>query len=379
LTGGLRTPKSVSLAETAKKPTLKDRLYPIPVLGTALRLQDRYKADDADQHAGAIGFFGFLSLFPLLLLALSVAGFVLADDPRGQADFADALTRAIPGFAGAFGDGESSVQSAISGLADNAGSVGLIGLVSLLATGLKVVNSAHRATLAIFHLDVQSSGLTLRVRQVGVLVVLGVLAVLGVAATALVGAAATLATDEASAFVGDESVNRALQVAATVAGLAGSLLFDFVLFVGAYKLLSVGRGPSLANLWPGALLAAFGWTGLKAFGATYVTGQISKTDASIGALGGVVGLLLLLYLAGRVFLYGAELASLVRTPGQELAQRYDAVRFERTIIGDEIARPAQSLAGPALVARRRNTDQDNALVIVMTGLLAIAMVLRGRR
>ena len=35
---------------------VKDRLYGVPVLGTALRVQDRYKADAADQFAAAIGF-----------------------------------------------------------------------------------------------------------------------------------------------------------------------------------------------------------------------------------------------------------------------------------------------------------------------------------
>ncbi len=331
------------------KPKLKERLYGVPVVGTALRMQDRYVDDAADQLAAAIGFFGFLSLFPLLLLALAVAGFVLADDPAARARFADTVIDAIPGFAGAFGSGDSAVADAIDGLSRNAGSVGLIGAVSLLATGLKVINSANVATLTIFHVDVEISGALRRVRQVAVLLLLGLLALVGVAATGLVGAAASLATDEVAAVTGaGERVDVVLQTLATVAGLVGSLVADFLLFVVSYRLLSYGSGPRVRELWPGALLAAVGWTVLKAFGATYVSGQIARTNELIGAFGGVVGLLLLLYLAGRVYLYGAELTALLRRPGADLADRYEQVTYE----GENA-----DVIGPALVERKRRQEE----------------------
>jgi membrane protein len=71
---------------------IKDR----PVVATALRVQERYKEDAAEQLAAAIGFFAFLSLVPLLLLAVSVAGFVYSD-PEDQARVALALTEVLPG------------------------------------------------------------------------------------------------------------------------------------------------------------------------------------------------------------------------------------------------------------------------------------------
>ena len=52
---------------------------------------------------------------------------------------------------------------------------------------------------------------------------------------------------------------------------------------------------------------------MKLVGATYVSSQVSKASELYGALGGVIGLLLLLYLAGRLFVYGAELSA-VRAP-----------------------------------------------------------------
>lgn len=311
---------------------LRERLLEVPVVGTVLRVQERFTADHADQHAAAIGFFAFLSLFPLLLLALSVIGAVMANDPAAQARLADRLLRAIPGFQAAFGEGDSTIRQAIAGVSENAGSLGLVGIGSLLFTGSKVVSSASRATLDILRVEVTVPAARQRIRQLGVLGGLGVVALVGVAATALVGSATTLATNEAASLAnatigGGRVVDGALLVVTTSIGTATSLVADFILFLLAYRWLSYGRGPGVSHLWHGALLGAVGWTSLKVFGATYITRQIARTNASIGALGGVVGLLLLLYLAGRVFVYGLELASILRRPGEDLAARYDVVHL----------------------------------------------------
>ncbi len=308
---------------------MKAKLYGKPYIGVALRMLDRYKDDAADQHAAAIGFFGFLSLFPLLLLAVAAASMFLSESLK--VEVVQAIIDAIPGFGDAFasGDGGSPVASIIDSLEENAGAVGLVGAVSLLVTGLKVINSANVATLQVFHVDVKAKGFMLRLRQLFALVALGILAILGVAAAGFVGAAATIASEAAGGLVGGgDAANGALQLGVTVAGYAGSIAADLLLFLFSFKLLSYGKGPRFRQLIPGAMLAAVGWTALKLFGATYVTSQISKTNASVGALGGVVGLMLLLYLAGRVYMYGAELTSVVRRPGADLADRYDNVTYE---------------------------------------------------
>lgn len=285
----------------------KDRLYGIPVIGTALRVQDRHKADAGDQFAAAIGFFGFLSLFPLLIIALSVVGFVLAGRPAGDAaTVADAITDAIPGFAAVLGAdcpaGDASCSTAIAGaidtIVDNRGSIGLIGLLSLLLTGLRVTNAAQTATLKIFRVDLLAlQGWRLKGRQVTALVVLGVLALLGAAASSAVGYVMQLDPTGAAAFL------------APAVGVVATFLADFVLFLAAYSIFLAGRGPSWRRLVPGAVLAAVGWAVLKVLGSTYVGGQVADTSELYGTLGGVIGLLLLFYLAGRLFVYGAELSA----------------------------------------------------------------------
>jgi YihY family inner membrane protein len=287
---------------------IKDRLSRVPVLGTGLRVQQRYSAASADSLAASIGFFGFLSLFPLMILALAVTGFVLRDDPTAQRQVVTSITGAIPGFQTILGGADCSIAQAGAGgedgaaqactavaavvrnVTDNAGSIGLVGLVTLLLSGLRVVNGAAVATARVFRLPVPR-GAGAKARQLGVLAGLGVLAIAGVAAGSVAGV---------PGLPGPVRV---------LVGVGVSLVIDVGLFWVAYRVLGRDNPLGWRELLPGALLAGAGWTALKLFGSGYLAGQISNANALYGALGGVIALMLLLYLAGRLYLYGAELSA----------------------------------------------------------------------
>ena len=272
---------------------VKDRLAGVPVLGTALQVQERYKQDAADQLAAAIGFFGFLSLFPLMILAVAAAGFVLTD-PAEQARVATLITESIPGFEATLGDDDTAVSRLVANVVANRGAIGIVGLVTLLLTGLRVVNSAMTASTVVFRAQVPR-GVKAKLWQVLVMVVLGVLGRAAVVASSLAGAPAEVLP----------------RWAALLLALGVSFGLDTLLFLAAYRLL---RGDALVtarDLLPGALLAAVGWTALKVAGATYVGNQVEGANALYGALGGVIALLLLFYLAGRLYLYGAQLSAVL--------------------------------------------------------------------
>jgi uncharacterized BrkB/YihY/UPF0761 family membrane protein len=91
--------------------------------------------------------------------------------------------------------------------------------------------------------------------------------------------------------------------AAIVLGLA----LDFVLFMLSYRLLTQRRGPPFGKLWVGAAFAAVGWTVLKIAGSWYATRVVTGATAVYGTFAAVVGVLVLLHLAARVLLYGAEI------------------------------------------------------------------------
>lgn len=340
----------------------KDRLYEMPVVGTAMRVQDRYKADAGDQFAGAIGFFGFLSLFPLMLLALAIVGFVLADESGARVtEVAGTIQRAVPGLSGALGG--DGVSGALDAVTENYRAIGLVGLVTVLLSGLRVVNAAQTATLVIFRIDLLTlSGFKRKAQQVLALVVLGLLAVAGVAAAGSLGA------------VRDVRLFGVMEVLAPLLIWVGTYLLDVMLFLVAYCLFATVDGPSWQRHVPGALFAGLGWTLLKGFGATYASDQAASANELYGAIGSVIGLLLLMYLAGRLYVYGAELSAVLMPEASAdeatiVEQAADADEGEASAPADDRdeatageARPVRTPAPPLFsdTTRHRLADMPEA-------------------
>ncbi|MTV24424.1 YihY family inner membrane protein [Nitriliruptoraceae bacterium ZYF776] len=266
---------------------MKERLARIPGFATVFRVLDRYRLDAADQFAAAIGLFAFLALVPLLLLTVALVGYLLRD-PATQVELVTSLTEAVPGFAATLGEG--GVEGFVDGIVERRGAITGVGLVTLLFTGLRPVTAGQVAMSTVFRTPLPQGPMS-KVRGVLTLVVLGVVALAGVASSTLVGFA------ELPGYVRF----------AVSTGL--TYVLDVVLFYAAFVMLSPGgrvRGRFLAQ---GAALAAVGWTALKLLGSAYVGNQVSDANALYGAIGGVVAAVLLFYLAGRLFLYGAELAA----------------------------------------------------------------------
>lgn len=272
------------------------------MVGTALRVQRRYSDDAGNQLAAAIAFFGFLSLFPLILIALAVAGFVLADDPAAQAEVAATITDAIPGFAATLGGGDTQVAAALEATVDRRQQIGVVALLLLLFSGLRVVDAGMTATARVAARGVSGNPFVLRARQISALVVLGLVALAGAAASSAAGV----------------EMDGVLTWALGVGGAVLSFVLDTALFAGAYRMLSPPPRPPFGQVLPGAVMGATGWTALKVAGAAYVGRQVASANALYGTLGGVIGLLLLLFLAGRLYVYGAELNEVLaarRRPG----------------------------------------------------------------
>src|SRR6202042_3542009 len=71
-----------------------------PSVAHHVRAWALFQERNGGQYAGAITFFSFLALFPLLLLVVSVVGFVLYAHPAAQATLFDKIESSISGTAG---------------------------------------------------------------------------------------------------------------------------------------------------------------------------------------------------------------------------------------------------------------------------------------
>jgi membrane protein len=269
-----------------------ERLRNSRVARVAGALGDRYADDAGGYLAAAIAYYGFLSLFPLLLLGLSVVGFVLAGNPGLRREVADGLASAVPGV-------ESLVGRNLEVLIESRAGAGIIGLATLLWTGTGVVGAGRNALLRIFREERIRSGIRLKAWLLGVTVGLGLLAL---AATGLATLAAGL--DARGPF----------GVLFRVLGVAAAVALDVALFLATYRVLLRRRRPWGALL-PGALFAALAWAVLKVVGTWYAEYSVSSSRSVYGTFAATVGVLVLLYLAGRVFVYGAELNAVLIEEG----------------------------------------------------------------
>jgi membrane protein len=252
------------------------------VLGFPYAVIKKYDDDAGGRQAALITYYGFLSIFPLLLLGVAILSRVLADHP----DLRQRLVTAIVPEAL-----QSTVEHSLATLPTSTIPF-VVGLVGLLFSGTGVVFSAYQTLNHV-------AGVRYRLRAgffsryVRVLVVL---------ATLLLGALATGAlTVVATALPGQPGLERA-------AAVLGSALVVFAVLLLGSKLLLVRSAPFRA-LWPGAVLGAVTVTVVLNAGPPLLARLVTKAGPVYGSFATVAGMFALLYLVGQALVYAAEVAA----------------------------------------------------------------------
>lgn len=342
-------------------------LRPASVLTNLLAVQGRFGADRGGYLAAAITYYGFLSLFPLLLLAGAVVGFVLAADPGAQDVWVRRLSGALPGL-------EDLVGRNLQALVEGRAAAGALGLAGLLWSGLGATQAAGYGVSRVFRVDPYASFLRLKLWALGTTIVLGSLGLLGLGLVAVAGNLPVL--------IGVGGIPLRLGSVALAFGV------DVALFLIAYRVLTQRSGPRFGLLWPGALLAAALWTLLKVIGTWYVARTVAGATAVYGTFAGTVGVLLLLFLAAQVLLYGAELNAVLieRRNGEREKEegREGGIRMQRPEVDGErsMAELVRSVASDtAMLVRKEAELARQELTEGVTakgkaaGVLAVAAVL----
>src|SRR3954447_6911351 len=89
-----------------------------------LRTVAHYNSVYGNGQAGAVTYYGFLSVFPILALAFFVVGRIARVYPRARASLVEQIGTALPGAVGT-GDG----QTALSTIEAYASTVGVLGVL----------------------------------------------------------------------------------------------------------------------------------------------------------------------------------------------------------------------------------------------------------
>jgi membrane protein len=238
----------------------------------------KFSDDQAGQLAALISYYGFVSLFPLLLVLVTVLGFVLQGDPGEQ-------QRILDGTLGQF----PIVRDQLKLHSLRGSGVALaIGIVGALLAGMGITNAAQNAFNRAWDVPFKQrpNFLIARLRGLGLLAVLGTLSI-----------ASTLA----AGFVGSASHG----APAVVGGVLVALAFNLAVFALAFRLLTAIE-LSWRELAPGVIVAAVGWQLLQHLGGYYLDHELKRTGPLYGVFALVLGLLAWLYLGAQITIYAAE-------------------------------------------------------------------------
>jgi YihY family inner membrane protein len=250
-------------------------------LAVPIAVVRKFGDDQAGNQAALLAYYGFFSLFPLLLVFVTVVSFILA----GHAALQERLLRSAVANFPVLGNDLASSAHKIRG----SGLTLAIGLVLTLWSGLGIGQVAQNAMNTVWNVPRKDWPPFAKrlLRSLGMLGVLG----LGILATT---GLAGLGTAHAAG-----GVVRALS-------LLASFLVNLVLFYLAFRVLTVAD-VGWKHVQAGTILAAVVWTALQTLGTYYVSNQVAHAGATYGTFAIVIGLLVWIYLGAQITLYGAEI------------------------------------------------------------------------
>jgi membrane protein len=271
------------------------------------RAWKRYGNRRGNRLAGATSFFGFLSLFPLIVLAAAITGPLLGHDAIEA--LKDALQKNLPGI----GD-KIDIDSLIS----NAGTIGLVSGVSLLLTGLGWIDSLRASIRSMHELDDEpGNAIKLKVVDLGALIGLGLLGLIATGASSILTGLSKRIVDW-TGLDGTWLAHWGLGLCSIVVGIAaGAVLFTY-LQTALPRILLPRKVVLIAALAGGIVFYL-----AQRLGNVYVN-HVIGANAAYGALALPLALLVWIYLMTRVIMLVAawtKEATLDREPATEDATK----------------------------------------------------------
>jgi len=261
-----------------------------PALGFPVAVLYKFFDDQGPYLAAIITYYAFIAIFPLLLIATSVLGFVLQNDPQLQRELLDTVLAQFPIVGDQLGRPEGltgSTSAIVIGVL--AASYGAMGL------GLAVQNAGNVAWAV--PRNSRPNPILLRLRSLLIIAIAG-------AGILTVAIGTSLLSDPAA--IGLESVPD-LGVLIRLIGLAVTAIIFLVLF----RMLSLGRA-TWGSVLPGALFCAVGWQALQYGGDAYVRQVIARASAMNQTFALVLGLVAFLFIAALIVIFGLEVNVVLR-------------------------------------------------------------------
>jgi membrane protein len=253
-----------------------------PFVGFPYAVIKKYGDDEAGKQAALLAYYGFLSLFPLLLVLTTSLKLFLRNDSKLQQRILEGATTYFPSI------GESLQPSqGVSG----AGIALVIGVILTLFGARGVADVFRGAVNLVWQVPVvKRTGFPMAFLKSMSIVIVGGIGLV------------------AAPFISGYAVSFGHNFLYTLMGLVITMVILFAVFLFLFHLaLSVSR--PLKELWVGAATAAVGLTVLQSVGGLLITSHLKNLNNLYATFALALGLLYWLYLQTQVLVYAMELDS----------------------------------------------------------------------
>jgi len=257
-----------------------------PALALPLGIVKKFGDDEGGSMVSLIAYRAFFSLFPLLLLMITILGFVLAGNEDLRKEVVDSTLSQFPIIGNQLKGGELK----------GSGVALAIGIVGSVLAGIGVVLETESTFNRCWGVpkSAERGFVGSRVRAIVLLVALGGLAVVSTVIGGLAAGGADI-----------------LGAGGKVAGILVATVLNLFVFGAVFRLLTTDTVETRA-LVPGVVVATIGWEILQLLGGWYISHEVKNASAVYGTFALVIGLLAWIHLGAMVVVLGAE-TNVVRT------------------------------------------------------------------
>jgi membrane protein len=265
------------------------------LLATLKRTVAEFRDDNLTDWAAALTYYGLLALFPMLIALVSIVG-LFADPESTTRTVTDIVTRIGPE------SGAETFAGPINSITSNRGSAGVLfvlGLAVALWSASGYIGAFIRASNAIYEIEEGRPFWKLRPLQLAVTLTMVVTVAVVLLALVLTGPVVRAVADPIG--IGESAITVWKYAKWPILAVLFILMIDLLYYASPNAKL---RG--FAWLTPGAALALGLWA-VASIGFAIFVANFGSYDKTYGTLGGVVVLLIWMWITNMAVLLGAEL------------------------------------------------------------------------
>jgi membrane protein len=271
-----------------------------------------FLTDNCPHLAAAISYYLLLSFFPLMLALSSITGFILRS-PTLEAQVIDFVTKQLPPSSGEF------VASVIRSSVGSRGALGIVSILWLLWSSSPVFSALRKALNTAWGIREPRPFFVERFMEIGMVVGAGLLVLFSVGLTI---ALSIVKNSSSPVYLGNLSLGGFFWQSITI--VLGTAI-AFIVFLLFYKIVP-NTETRWKDIWPGALAAAIAFEVTKNIFVWYVTNFPHYTFI-YGSLGGLIALLVWIYISAVIFLFCAKITSLYQRLMPEFATNPEKMKI----------------------------------------------------